>query len=191
MEARRQVLVASLTPDPASARPFIMTLLGSFTTFGMDAQAAKELTSLYGRALEDTPTWAIEAAGLRFLKCRTLSKWAGSKRPEPPEVVNECRLGMREVEDELSRLSAVLDAEVYNTTITDADRAKLDKVLRDAAANARAARMASRAPEPDPNEVLDRLRHEGMGGKKLSDGVISRVLGGSDASRRAKEGEAA
>lgn len=197
MQGRRQELQASLVPDldergePSKAtRLVISSLLFAFPAFGEQQAASSGLEAMYTRAVRGLPLWAIQDAASRFVEGRARIAWTGDRCPTPPQLVSECRIAMRVVEDELVRLTHVLDAEVYEVTMTADERTRLDAALKEAT-SASDMRKANRQQFMSRNEVpedaLARLAHEGLGGKLLSDEAL-RLVG---VERRAKEGETA
>lgn len=124
MEERRATLRGSLAPgDPKAMRPVVKALLGAFPTFGATADDADALAALTVRALDDVPVWAVKEAAAGFLKGRVRVIWDQQRAPTPPQIRGEAKHCMLWVEEEVARLSAVLDATLVDTEASADERA--------------------------------------------------------------------
>ena len=125
MEDRRAYLRDCLAPsDPKAMRPIVAALLGAFPTFGADVSTADTLVSLTVRALDDVPVWAVKEAAAGFLKGRVRVIWDMQRAPTPPQIRGEAKHCMLPIEEEIVRLSAVLDATLVDNTATEDERAE-------------------------------------------------------------------
>lgn len=123
LEARRAELQHSLRPTPDdTARAVITLLLANGKSYGMTERESDAREVLYGDALRDEPTWAIEKARQRFAKGGWKCNWDGRDVPPTASVVAECRFITLEVETEIARISAILDAELVDTDTTEDER---------------------------------------------------------------------
>ncbi|SFF77104.1 hypothetical protein [Methylobacterium sp. yr596] len=124
MEARRQDLRDSLAPgDPRVMRPVIAALLGAFPTYGADRASAEALLNLTARALDDVPVWAVQQAAGNFIKGRVKVLWSHDRAPTPPQIRGEAKHCMLSVEEEIVKLSKVLDATIVDTEASEDERA--------------------------------------------------------------------
>lgn len=124
MEDRRAYLRECCAPgEPKAMRAIVKSLLGAFPTYGATAADAEALSSLAARALDDVPTWAVAQAAARFLKSRQTIPWDPQRAPTPPQIRAEAKICMLPVEEEVGRLSAVLDATLVDTDTTADERA--------------------------------------------------------------------
>ncbi|WP_232629138.1 hypothetical protein [Methylobacterium sp. Leaf118] len=123
LEARRAELQRSLRPTPDdTARAVITLLLASGKSYGMTERESDAREMLYGEALRQEPTWAIEKARQRFAKGGWQCNWDGRDVPPTASVVAECRFITLEVETEIGRINAILDAELVDTDTTENER---------------------------------------------------------------------
>jgi hypothetical protein len=124
LEARRSDLRESLAPgDQAMMRKVVKALLGSFPTFGATADDANALATLACRALDDVPVWAVQEAAGRFVKGNVRVIWSHDRAPTPPQIRGEAKHCMLPIEEEIVRLSKVLDATIVDTSTSDDERA--------------------------------------------------------------------
>ncbi len=104
-------------------RKVVKALLGSFPTFGATADDANALTALACRALDDVPVWAVQEAAGRFVKGNVRVIWSHDRAPTPPQIRGEARHCMLPIEEEIVRLSKVLDATIVDTSASEDERA--------------------------------------------------------------------
>ncbi|MDR7037379.1 hypothetical protein J2X36_002126 [Methylobacterium sp. BE186] len=123
LEARRRHLIDCLTPSPETLLPTVTALLSAFPTYGISPESAKQHASLVCRALDDCPTWAVNAAASRFIKGKQQVRWEADKAPTAPQIRAEAKLGTLDIETELHRLSQILDAEIVDRDTTADERA--------------------------------------------------------------------
>lgn len=123
LEARRDELRHSLrsTADD-TARAVITLLLANAPSFGMSERETDTKVALYAEALRDEPTWAIEKARQRFAKGGWQCNWNGRDVPSTASVVAECRFITLDIETEIARISAILDAELVDNDTTEDER---------------------------------------------------------------------
>lgn len=123
LEARRAELRRSLRPTPdQTARDVVTLLLAGAPSFGMSERETDAKVMLYAEALRDEPTWAIEKARQRFAKGGWQCNWDGSGTPSTASVVAECRFITLDIETEIARISAILDAELVDTETSEDER---------------------------------------------------------------------
>jgi hypothetical protein len=123
LEDRRAHLRESLGPgDPVMMRKVVKALLGSFPTFGATADDANAVTALACRALDDIPVWAVQEAAGRFVKGNVRVIWSHDRAPTPPQIRGEAKHCMLPVEEEIGRLSKVLDATIVDTSVSQDER---------------------------------------------------------------------
>ncbi|MGX7706334.1 hypothetical protein [Methylobacterium sp. Gmos1] len=124
MEDRRMQLRESLAAgDQRVMRPVVIALLGAFPTYGADRSAADALVSLTCRALDDVPVWAVQEAAGRFIKGNVRVIWTHDRAPTPPQIRGEAKHCMLPIEEEIVRLSKVLDATIVDTSASEDERA--------------------------------------------------------------------
>ncbi|WP_162560939.1 hypothetical protein [Methylobacterium durans] len=78
--------------------------------------------AVYAQHLEGQPTWAIEEARRRFGKGGWKCNWNGRGVPSPQNINAECAFITLEIETEIARISAILDAELVNNETTEDER---------------------------------------------------------------------
>ncbi|CAO4136706.1 hypothetical protein OFEAOIEE_LOCUS4465 [Methylorubrum extorquens] len=123
LEARREELRRSLRPTPdQTARDVVTLLLAGAPSFGMSERETDAKVMLYAEALRDEPTWAIEKARQRFAKGGWQCNWDGKGSPSTASVVAECRFFTLDIETEIARISAILDAELVDNETTEDER---------------------------------------------------------------------
>lgn len=142
MEERRSYLREHLTPgDPRLMRPIVGVLLGAFPTFAVDRETAETQVNLTVRALDDVPVWAVQEAAARFVKGRVRVLWDQQRAPTPPQIRGEAKHCMLPIEEEIGRLSAVLDATIVDNSASDDERAAAiahwEKLKREIVASAK------------------------------------------------------
>jgi len=126
LETRRAELRRSLTPTPGKqANDCILLLISGAPAFGMSERETEAKVLLYAEALAGEPTWAIEQARQRFAKGGWVSPWDGKGCPSSANVVAECRAITLAVEQEIYKLSQVLDAEIVDNDTTADERKKV------------------------------------------------------------------
>lgn len=124
MEERRTYLREHLAPgDPRLMRPIVGVLLGAFPTFAVDRETAETQVNLTVRALDDVPVWAVQEAAARFVKGRVRVLWDQQRAPTPPQIRGEAKHCMLPIEEEIGRLSAVLDAAIVDNSASEDERA--------------------------------------------------------------------
>lgn len=124
MEDRRTQLRESLAAgDQRAMRPVVIALLGAFPTYGADRSAADALVGLTCRALDDVPVWAVQEAAGRFIKGNVRVVWTHDRAPTPPQIRGEAKHCMLPVEEEIVRLSKVLDATIVDIEASEDERA--------------------------------------------------------------------
>lgn len=124
LEARRAQLRESLSPgEPRAMRSVVKALLGAFPTFGATADDANAVAGLACRALDDVPVWAVQEAAGRFIKGNVRVVWTHDRAPTPPQIRGEAKHCMLSVEEEIVKLSKVLDATIVDTEASEDERA--------------------------------------------------------------------
>lgn len=123
LEARRDELRRALRPTPGeTVEDIILAIFTGSDTFGMDGREADAKVAVYAQHLEDQPTWAIEEARRRFGKGSWKCNWNGRGVPTPQNINAECAFITLDIETEISRISAILDAELVDTETTEGER---------------------------------------------------------------------
>jgi hypothetical protein len=123
LEARRDELRRSLRATPGdAARAVITLLLAAGKSYGMSERESDVRGMLYAEALRQEPTWAIEKARQRFAKGGWQCNWDGRDVPSTASVVAECRFITLDIETEIARISAILDAELVDNETTEDER---------------------------------------------------------------------
>lgn len=136
LEARREELRESLRPTPDdTARAVITLLLAGGKSYGMSERESDAREMLYAEALRGEPTWAIEKARQRFAKGGWQCNWDGRDVPSTASIVAECRFITLDIEREIARISAILDAELVDTETSEDERkeavARWEKIKAD------------------------------------------------------------
>lgn len=86
-------------------------LLNAFPASARSEGDWRDTLKLYGAALREVPTWAVEDAALRYLDGRV-----GDRRfaPTPAQLAAEAREIIKSVTEERRKISTVLSAQVYH-----------------------------------------------------------------------------
>lgn len=123
LERRRHELQASLIPTPGDeVEDVILAIFTGSDTFGMDGRETDAKVAVYAQHLEGQPTWAIEAARRRFGKGGWKCNWNGRGVPTPQNINAECSFIALDIETEIARISAILDAELVDSETTEDER---------------------------------------------------------------------
>ena len=113
----------SLIPTPGEeANGRILLLISGAPAFGMSERETDAKVLLYAEALSGEPTWAIEQARQRFARGGWVCPWDGKGCPSSANVVAECKAITLQVEQEIWRISQILDAEIVDTDTTEDER---------------------------------------------------------------------
>lgn len=186
LEARRADLTAALAPgDEEAIKQAIRALKGGFPSYGADAVGAAYQTEFYFKALAGFPVWAVHEACARFRDGRNATPWNSRECPTSAQVAAECRAIIEPVQDELTPLSDVLDAEVAPDP--DADKAaRAAAVLRweQDIRPKMAAKDDAKKPKESPEQTLERLKEEAKTPVSIGAG-LGKILAGM------KKGQAA
>lgn len=120
---RRDELRASLIPTPGEAvEDILLAMFTGTNTFGMDGRETDAKVAIYAQHLEGQPTWAIEKARRLFGKGGWKCNWNGQGVPSPQNINAECAFITLEIDAEIARISAILDAELVDNETTDDER---------------------------------------------------------------------
>lgn len=123
LERRRDELRASLIPTPGEAvEDVVLAIFTGSDTFGMDGRETDAKVAIYAQHLEAQPTWAIEEARRRFGRGGWKCNWNGRGVPTPQNINAECAFITLEIDAEIARISAILDAELVDTDTTEDER---------------------------------------------------------------------
>lgn len=144
--------------NEANAAP-IAYLISAWPLYGATAKGTATAVKGYVEVLSSFPTWAVAEAVQRFRSNRATVKWDASKIPTEPQVVEEARAIIAPLSLELSRITEILRAEVYQP-MSDAERAKMDKAIADWTAQRRL-QQGRPARTETPDEFDARLREIG------------------------------
>lgn len=152
----------ALAPGEEEAiKQAIRALKGGFPSYGADAVGAAYQTEFYYKALAGFPVWAVHEACARFRDGRNSTPWNSRECPSSAQVAQECRAVIEPVQDELTPLTDVLDAEVAPDP--DADKsARAAAVLRweQEIRPQLAARDEPKKPKETPEQTLERLQEQ-------------------------------
>jgi hypothetical protein len=123
LEQRRAELQRSLAPTPGDeANDVIYAIFVGSDTFGMDGRETDAKVAVYAQHLEGQPTWAIEEARRRFGKPGWKCNWNGRGVPSPQNINAECSFITLDIETEIARIGAILDAELVDNDTTADER---------------------------------------------------------------------
>lgn len=123
LEQRREELRASLIPTPGeTVEDVVLAIFTGSDTFGMDGRETDAKVAIYAQHLERQPTWAIEEARRRFGRGGWKCNWNGRGVPSPQNINAECSFITLDIETEIARISAILDAELVDNDTTEDER---------------------------------------------------------------------
>lgn len=123
LERRREELRASLIATPGEAvEDVVLAIFTGSDTFGMDGRETDAKVAIYAQHLEHQPTWAIEEARRRFGRGGWKCNWNGRGVPSPQNINAECSFITLDIEGEIARISAILDAELVDNDTTEDER---------------------------------------------------------------------
>jgi hypothetical protein len=186
LEGRRAELLDALAPgDEEAIKQAIRALKGGFPSYGADAVGAAYQTEFYFKALASFPVWAVHEACARFRDGRNSTPWNARECPSSAQVAQECRVIIEPVQDELTPLADVLDAEI--AADPDADKAARAAAVLRWETDIRpqmAAKDKPTKPQETPEQILERLQVEATQPVTIGAG-LSKLISGM------KKGEAA
>ncbi|TXN60552.1 hypothetical protein [Methylobacterium sp. WL6] len=152
LEGRRDDVRAAMTPTPGpEVNRALLKLMGAHAAFGAPEREMLGKVAIYAEAVAHLPTWAIDAARKAFLRPGWRSMWSGHGCPEAADLVAECRFILLPFETELTKIEAVLDAEIYTDGATEDERREVLAHFGDVLAEMRAGGAA--ITEPTEEEI--------------------------------------
>lgn len=136
LERRRDELRNSLIPTPGEAvEDLVLAIFTGSDTFGMDGRETDAKVAVYADHLQKQPTWAIDKARERFGRGGWKCQWNGRGVPSPQNINAECAFITLEIDAEIARISAILDAELVDTETSEDERkeavARWEKIKAD------------------------------------------------------------